>query len=113
MIELTEDSGYKWLNPTEKELAELSHMLGLNTSEKEKELNNLSSRSPELPSPCSSSFSISSSLLPTSLGRRGEIVLSVGRVTNRDIDMQRVLLVSPKCATGLPLTFFNLPLLHT
>lgn len=41
MIELTEDSGYKWLNPTEKELAELSHMLGLNTSEKEKELNNL------------------------------------------------------------------------
>lgn len=41
MIELTEDGGYKWLDPTEEELAELSHMLKLNTSEKEKELNNL------------------------------------------------------------------------
>lgn len=41
MIELTEDGEYKWLNTTEEELAELSHMLELNTSEKEKELNNL------------------------------------------------------------------------
>lgn len=41
MIELTEDGEYKWLNPTEEELAELSHMLELNTSEKEKKLNNL------------------------------------------------------------------------
>ena len=41
MIELTGDGEYKWTNPTEEELAELSHMLELNTSEKEKELNNL------------------------------------------------------------------------
>lgn len=41
MIELTEDGEYKWLNTTEEELAELSHMLELNTSEKEKKLNNL------------------------------------------------------------------------
>lgn len=41
MIELTEDGECKWLNTTEEELAELSHMLELNTSEKEKELNNL------------------------------------------------------------------------
>ena len=41
MIELTEDGEYKWLNPTEEELAELSHMLEVNTSEKEKKLNNL------------------------------------------------------------------------
>ena len=41
MIELTEGSEYKWVNTTEEELAKLNHMLELNTSEKEKELNNL------------------------------------------------------------------------
>lgn len=41
MVELTVDSGYKWLNSTEEELDELSHLLELNTSEKEKELNSL------------------------------------------------------------------------
>lgn len=41
MVELTGDSGYKWINPTEEELDELSHLLELNTSEKEKELNSL------------------------------------------------------------------------
>lgn len=41
MVELTVDSGYKWLNSTEEELDELSHLLELNNSEKEKELNSL------------------------------------------------------------------------